>query len=68
VSVYFDPVALKDTKQLSRAEIHLPAKGTSSKTAIFNSIVSLSGPMEAIEAWAKTIDTKKILAQIDGKI
>jgi hypothetical protein len=68
VSVFFDPVALKDTKQLSRAEIHLPAKGTSSKTAIFNSIVSLSGPMEAIEAWAKTIDTKKILAQIDGKI
>jgi hypothetical protein len=68
VTVYIDPVALRDTKQLSRAEMRLPAKGTSSRTAVFNSVIELRGPLEAIEAWAKTIDTGKILAQIDGKL
>jgi len=68
VAIYVDPVALKNTKQLSKAELRIPEKGTTSKTAVFNVVVRLHGPMEAIEAWAKSVDTGKILAQIDGKI
>jgi len=67
VTVYVDPVALKDTKQLSKVEMKLPPKGTSAKIAIFNAVVEFHGPISAIEPWAKKLDTGKILAQIDGK-
>jgi len=65
ISVYFDPVSLKDTKQLSKVNMKLPEKGTSSKTAIFNFTLELQGPAVEVEAWAKKIDTNKVLAQID---
>ena len=67
VSVYFDPVHLKNTKQLSRIDNKLPEKGTSSKTAVYNVVVEFSGPIAEIEAWAKRLDTGKVLSQIDGK-
>lgn len=65
ISVYFDPISLKDTKQLSKVNMKLPEKGTSSKTAIFNFTIELQGPAAEVEAWAKKIDTNKVLAQID---
>ena len=67
VTILFDPIALKDTKQLSKAELRLPEKGTSSKTAVYNIVVQLHGPMDLIETWSKSIETGKILAQIEGK-
>lgn len=68
VRIYVDPVALKDTKQLSRVDMKLPGKGTSSKTAVFNVILELRGPMDVVETWAKSVETAKILSQIDGKL
>jgi hypothetical protein len=67
IRVFFDPVHLKDTKQLSRIDNKLPAKGTSSKTAVYNINIEFSGPIADIEAWAKRLDTGKVLSLIDGK-
>ena len=67
INVYFDPVSLKDTKQLSKVDMKLPEKGTSSKTAVYCITIDFDGPTAEIEAWAKKIDTGKVLAQIDGK-
>jgi hypothetical protein len=67
VRVFFDPVSLKNTKQLSRIDTRLPEKGTSSKTAVYNVTIEFSGPMSEIEAWAKRMDTEKVLSQIDSK-
>jgi hypothetical protein len=67
IRVFFDPVHLKDTKQLSRIDLKMPEKGTSSKTAVYAVIVEFSGPIAEIEAWAKRMDCSKVLSQIDGK-
>jgi hypothetical protein len=67
VRVFFDPINLKNTKQLSRVDMKTPEKGVSSKTAVYNITIELSGPIADIEAWAQKIETGKVLAQIDGK-
>ncbi len=67
VRVYFDPVNLKDTKQLSKVDMKMPEKGVSSKTAVYNITIEFDGPIAEIEAWAKKIDTGKVLAQVGGK-
>jgi hypothetical protein len=67
VRIFFDPVNLKDTKQLSKVDMKMPEKGVNSKTAVYNMTVEFDGPTAEVEAWAKKIDTGKVLAQIDGK-
>jgi hypothetical protein len=66
VWVYFDPAALKDTKQLSRVDMKMPDGGVAKRMAVLNATIEFSGPPADIQAWAKTIDTKKVLAQIDS--
>jgi hypothetical protein len=65
VRVYFDPVALKETKQLSKVTLTFPQKGVAKRTAVLHAVIELAGPAADIEAWAKKIDFKKVLAQID---
>jgi len=67
IRIFFDPVNLKDTKQLSKVDMKMPEKGVSSKTAVYNITVEFDGPTTEIEAWAKKIESGKVLAQIDGK-
>ncbi len=67
VRIFFDPVNLKDTKQLSKVDMKMPEKGVSSKTSVYNITMEFSGPTTEIEAWAKKIDSGKVLSQIDGK-
>jgi len=67
IRVYFDPVSLKNTKQISRIDMKMPQKGTSAKLAVHTVIVEFSGPMTEIEAWAKRMDSGKVLSQIDGR-
>ena len=67
IRVYFDPVSLKDTKQLSKVDMKLPEKGVSSKTSVYNMTIEFYGPTAEVEAWAKKIETGKVLAQIDGR-
>jgi hypothetical protein len=67
VRIFFDPVNLKDTKQLSKVDMKMPEKGVKSKTAVYNITMEFDGPTAEIEAWAKKIESGKVLAQIDGK-
>ena len=66
VEVYFDPVSLKDTKTLSVVDLKMPKGGVEKRTAVLNATVRISGPSSEVEAWAKRIDTKAVLAQIDA--
>jgi hypothetical protein len=65
VSVYFDPVALKATKQLSRVELREPETGVTKRACVLNVTIQLYGPTADVEAWSKKIDAAKVLAQID---
>jgi hypothetical protein len=66
ISVYFDPVSLKNTKQLSRVELKTPEGGITKRASVLNITVQLHGPTADVEAWAKRIDTGKVLAQIES--
>jgi hypothetical protein len=65
IAVYFDPVALMETKTLSRIEIRQPEGGTAKKTVVQCATVELVGPAAEITAWAKRMNTGAVLAQID---
>jgi hypothetical protein len=65
INVYVDPVALKDTKQLSTVKMSYPEDGVTKRVAVLNATITLHGPKTEIETWAKRIDTKKVLAQIN---
>lgn len=67
IAVYFDPVSLKDTKQLSRVDLALPQEGIKSKTGVLNATIEFTGPSAEVEQWAKAIAANKVLAQIDKK-
>ncbi len=65
IAVYCDPVSLKDTKQLSRVELNQPEGGVAKRTLVLNISIDVTGPPAEIEPWVKTVDVKKVLAQID---
>jgi len=67
VVVYFDPVSLKDTKQLSKVDLAMPDEGIKSKTGVLNATIEFTGPSAEVEQWAKTVSANKVLAQIDRK-
>lgn len=64
IAVYFDPVSLKSTKQLSVVEFKEPQGGVDNKGVVLYITVQLSGPTSDVEAWAKRINTAAVLAQI----
>lgn len=65
VTVYFDPVALRETETLSKIELTTPQGGVSNRSGIFNVMITLSGTSEDIDAVAKGIDVGAVLAVID---
>jgi hypothetical protein len=66
VTFYFDPVSLKDTKQLSSVRLESPEGGIAKRTGVLTAMIELHGPLAEIETWAKRVDTKKVLSVIDG--
>jgi hypothetical protein len=66
IAVYFDPVALKETKQLSRVDLKQPEDGVAKRTLVMNVSIEVSGPPAEIEPWVKKVDVSKVLAQIDS--
>lgn len=66
IEVFFDPVSLKDTRQLSQFELKVPKEGIIRRNAILNASLALSGPAAEVEAWAKRINTGAVLSLIDG--
>lgn len=67
VTVYLDPVALKDSKKLSKVELKTPDDGVGKRTGIFNITIQLDGTVADVESWAKKFDTRAMLSVIDGQ-
>jgi hypothetical protein len=65
VTVYLDPVALKNSETLSKVELKTPQDGVSNKTGVFNITISLDGRLADAEAWAKAFNTGPMLGVID---
>ena len=65
IAIYFDPVALKDTKQLSRVDMKMPEDGVAKRTLVLSVTIDVTGPVAEIEPWVKKVDSKKVLSQID---
>lgn len=66
VSVFFQPVTLKDTKELSNIEVKtgvVPAR-----TSVCVAEISITGSPADVEAWAKRINTDKVLAIVDATV
>jgi len=66
VTLYFQPVTLKDTKDLSQFEIKTGA--VKSKTGVCTIVIELEGPAADVEAWAKRVSTDKVLALVDTTV
>jgi hypothetical protein len=66
IDIYFDPVALRETKQLSRVDLKQPEDGVSKRILILSATIDVSGPAAELEGWVKNVDVKKALAQIDA--
>ncbi|MGD9549232.1 MAG: hypothetical protein AB7V45_17030 [Candidatus Krumholzibacteriia bacterium] len=64
VMIYVDPVKLKETGTLSKIELQ-DDQDAAGKTTVRHITIELSGPAAVVEAWSKTVDTGKALAQID---
>ena len=65
ISVYCDPVALKETRQLSRVDMKQPEGGVARRTLVLSVSIEITGPAAEIEPWVKKADTGRVLAQID---
>lgn len=63
VEIYFDPVNLTNTQDKSSVDI--PAGAVKNKTSTVNIKIELSGPAEIVREWAKRIQAKAVLAQIN---
>ena len=59
-------MSLKNTKTLSVVDLKMPEKGVDRKAVVLNATIHISGPASEVEAWAKKIDTKAVLSQIDA--
>jgi hypothetical protein len=67
VMVYLDPVALKATETLSKIELRTAQDGVANKSGIFHIVITLSGALADIEAWAESFDTTAMLGVIDSQ-
>jgi hypothetical protein len=65
VTIYCDPVSLKDTRQLSSVRLNPPEDGIAKRNAVKVAVIIFHGPLTEIEPWVKRIDVNKIVAQID---
>ena len=65
--IYIDPVALKDSKKLSRVDINTPSDGVTNKTGVFNITIQARGTLADLEAWANKMDTDAMLSVIDSR-
>jgi hypothetical protein len=65
VTVYVDPVALKNAQDLAKIELRTANDGVGSKTGVYHVVIQLNGAVPDLEAWAKSFDYGAILGVID---
>ena len=67
VTVYIDPVALKNSSDLAKIELRTADDGVGSKIGVYHVVIQLNGAVPDLEAWAKSFDYGAILGVIDAQ-
>jgi hypothetical protein len=67
VTVYVDPVALKNSSDLAKIEMQTADDGVANKTGVYHVVIRLDGAVPDLEAWAKSFDYGAILGVIDAQ-
>lgn len=67
VTVYVDPVALRNSSDLAKIELRTADDGVSNKTGVYHVVIQLNGAVPDLEAWAKSFDYGAILGVIDAQ-
>ena len=65
VSVYFDPIALRETETLSSIELKTPENGVGNRSGVYNVTITINGTMADAVALSQDIDVGAVLAVID---
>ena len=65
VTVYVDPVALKNSQDLAKIELKTAADGVGNKIGVYHVVIQLNGAVPDLEAWAKSFDYGAMLGVID---
>lgn len=64
VTIYIDPVTLKDTKKLAKLNLPVDDIALEQKMRTFNIVIYLRGPYELAQSWAKKVNSKALLGLI----
>jgi len=67
VTVYVDPVALKNSSDLAKIELQTAEDGVGNKIGVYHVVIQLNGAVPDLEAWAKSFDYGAILGAIDAQ-
>jgi hypothetical protein len=67
VTVYVDPVALRQTEELSKVELRTADGGVANRSGVFHVVITLRGTLADIESWVTSFDYPAILAVIDPR-
>jgi hypothetical protein len=67
VTVYVDPVALKNSSDLAKIELQTAQDGVGNKIGVYHVVIQLNGAVPDLEAWAKSFDYGAILGVIDAQ-
>jgi hypothetical protein len=65
VTVYVDPVALKNSSDLAKIELQTAQDGVANKIGVYHVVIQLNGAVPDLEAWAKSFDYAAMLGAID---
>jgi len=67
VTVYVDPVALKNSSDLAKIELRTADEGVGSKIGVYHVVIQLNGSVADAEAWAKSFNYGAMLGAIDAQ-
>ena len=67
VTVYVDPVALKNSSDLAKIELQTAQDGVANKIGIYHVVIQLNGAVPDLEAWVKSFDYGGMLGVIDSQ-
>jgi hypothetical protein len=67
VTVYVDPVALKNSQDLAKIELRTSDDGVSNKVGVYHVVIQLNGAVPDLESWVKSFDFGAMLGVIDSQ-
>lgn len=67
VTVYVDPVALKNSSDLAKIELRTADDGVASKIGVYHVVIRLDGAVPDLEAWANSFNYGAMLGAIDAQ-